>query len=476
MKNFPRTKEPWLLCLLGLCLFFTGNQAIFITDPVESNYALTALEMLQSGDYLSPQIYGNYWYDKPVFFYWQLAAAFKLFGATEFAARFWPALMGIIGLLLTYFFGQKLYGRKIGFGAALILGTSFEYWLIAKLIVTDMSLFVFFNGVLIFFYLAYRSDRKAYYYFAYVAAGLATLTKGPIGFLLPGLIICLFLLWRRNFAEIKRMKLLSGGLLFVFISGSWYYLMYTVHGSDFVMTFFGVHNFLRATVSEHPDFNVWYYYSVIFLLGFFPWNFALLASLRKYRPRRLQIDETTGFLLLWVAVIALFYQCMATKYSTYTFPYLLPLALLTAKKLADRPKLVKRLVACNCVLYLALTFAIAIPYCQNHSQKKLGNLIAENYQPGMVVASYGNYHTSAVFYSRIPIYRLAKSEDIAKMQPQAMSWSSKNVMPFLAEESLADKANILVLVDDDFMTTFRRDLPGNWQTIGTAYYEHLFMK
>ena len=89
-----------LLFLLGVLLFFIGNSAIVITDPVESNYTLTAKEMLLSGDYISPRIYGNYWFDKPVFFYWELIAAFQLFGINEFAARFFPAVFGILGLFM----------------------------------------------------------------------------------------------------------------------------------------------------------------------------------------------------------------------------------------------------------------------------------------------------------------------------------------------------------------------------------------
>ena len=142
-------KHIWLLIALGL-LFFLGNQAIAVTDPVESNYTQTAAEMLASGDYVSPRIYGNYWYDKPVFFYWELIAAFKIFGITDFAARFFPALFGILGMLMTYAFAKKIYDEKTGFLSAAILGTSFEYWLISKTVITDLTLFLFFNAVLIF--------------------------------------------------------------------------------------------------------------------------------------------------------------------------------------------------------------------------------------------------------------------------------------------------------------------------------------
>lgn len=101
-----------ILLAAAVLVCFTGNALIKITDPVESNYALTAMEMLQSGDYVSPRIFGNYWYDKPVLFYWELMAAFSLFGTTEFAARFFPSVFGLIGVVMAYGFASRLYDKR----------------------------------------------------------------------------------------------------------------------------------------------------------------------------------------------------------------------------------------------------------------------------------------------------------------------------------------------------------------------------
>ena len=108
-------------------------------------------------------------------------------------------------LAMTYGFARKIYDAKTGLISALILGTSFEYWLISKTVITDLTLFVFFNAVLVFFYLAYRSQNKNYYYLCYLFSGLAVLTKGPIGLLLPGFIVTVFICLRRDFGEVKRM-------------------------------------------------------------------------------------------------------------------------------------------------------------------------------------------------------------------------------------------------------------------------------
>ena len=85
-----------LTAVLALVFFLLYNQVLPVTDPVEANYALTAREMLESGDWLSPRIYGAYWFDKPVMTYWLLASSFAAFGLNEWAARL-PGGSGSVG-------------------------------------------------------------------------------------------------------------------------------------------------------------------------------------------------------------------------------------------------------------------------------------------------------------------------------------------------------------------------------------------
>lgn len=149
-----------VLAVMTAILCFAANHLLVVTDPVESNYALTAKEMLASGDYVSPRIFGNYWYDKPIFFYWELIAAFKLFGISNFAARFFPALFGVAGILLAYAFTARLYDKKTGFFTGLILLTTVEYFYLSKAVITDMTLFVFYSACLMAFYIAYSENGR----------------------------------------------------------------------------------------------------------------------------------------------------------------------------------------------------------------------------------------------------------------------------------------------------------------------------
>lgn len=463
-------KNLLIITLFSFALLILGNGSINITDPVESNYTLTSLEMLDSGDFISPRIYGNYWFDKPVFFYWELIAAFSLLGVNEFAARLCPAIFGVLGAVMTYFFARRIYDEKTGFWSAVILTTCFEYWIISKTVITDSTLFVFFNAVLACFYVAYTSENKNWYYLCYVFAGLAVLTKGPIGILLPGLIVTIFILVRRDFKEILRMKPL-GFVLFFIVAGSWYYAMYRLHGQQFLDMFLGVHNYLRATVSEHPMWDIWYYYSVLFLLAFFPWTFVVIPSLiRKYWKERMlpSFDVHEQFLLIWALTINIFYQNMATKYSTYTLPALMPVAILAARFLYNRETLLKRMFAFNIVLYVCLTFFVAIPMCntKGYSGKDIAVYLNNNVPKEATVAFYGDYETSIVFYSRRTVYLTAGAERIEKMRPKAMSWNMKNIMPLKAIEDLPKDKPVYLVLHRKYEWQFPKEFnPAEWETL-----------
>ena len=463
-------KDLTIIGVLALLLFFLGNWAIAITDPVESNYTLTATEMLKSGDYISPRIYGNYWYDKPAFFYWELIAAYKIFGINEFASRLFPGLFGVLGLWLTYGFARKIYDRKTGLMAAGILGTCFEYWLLSKTVVTDLTLFVFFNGALAAFFLGYSTAQKNWYYLCYLFAGLATLDKGPIGLLLPGFIVTVFICIRRDFKEILKMKLIPGAVIYVITAGSWYFSMYQLHGMDFVNNFLGVHNFLRATQSEHPRWDVWWYYLMIFFAGCLPWCWTLPAAIIKYvKQKKLpEIDVTAAFLLCWALIVNIFYQCMATKYTTYTLPALLPIAILMARYLYNRERFVKITAGITMVVYGILTFALAVPMCSNegYSAKNIAAVYKDRVKADDLVVSYGDYKTSLVYYGEKMVYRLEKAEKIPEMLPDGKSWNAKNVMPFISFEELPQDKDIYLVLNNRRFDDFEKDFDtSEWELL-----------
>lgn len=473
-------RQVLLLAGAALLLYWMGNWMIPVTDPVESNYTLTAKEMLESGDFMSPRIFGNYWYDKPIFFYWELIAAFGLFGVNDFAARMPAGIFGVIGLVMTYFFARRLYDARTGMMAALILGTSFGYWIVSKSIITDLTLFVFFNAVLVFFYLAYTGKDKRLYYLCYIAAGLAVLTKGPIGILLPGFIVTVYIFLRRDFAAVKEMKP-KGFLLFFAVTLLWYGPMIVLHGQAFIDNFLGVHNVLRATQSEHPMWDVWWYYSVLFFIALFPWCFTLPMVIRQYfRQRRWpELDKRKLFLLVWALSIYVFYQLMATKYTTYTLPASLPIAILMARFLVDRAALMQRVLVIWSVSLVLLTFFVTIPLVnyRGFSCWETAEVLKERVLPDDLLINCGSYKVSIPYYSGLFIYQGETAEDIERRRPDGKSWNAKNVMPFWDIQRLPEDRRIYLIVNNRYYDKFEKFfVPSEWEKIGDFPINRLYVR
>ena len=463
-------KILWGIFIYSLLIYFVGNNLLPVTDPVESNYTETALEMMEAGDYFSPRIYGNYWYDKPIMFYWELIAAFKLFGVNDFAVRFFPAVFTTASLFMTYFWGRHLYSEKHGLVAAFILGTSVECWYIGHAVITDMTLFVTVSGTLMAFYEGSSQKKPRYFYLAFVLAAIAVLTKGPIGLCLPGLIILIFLGIKRQLKVLVSCHILLGAVLFFIISGIWYYPMYLMHGMDFIDTFLGVHNALRATVSEHPRDNVWYFYLLVYLAGLLPWSIISLPPVIKRLWRR-EIhwpqDEITLFLVVWAVTVFGVFQLFATKYVTYTLPYMVPAVLLLARYFVKHLKIFRFTVKFMSVFYLAAVFFIAPPMMEENSDKDMAAYLKTVIQDDDVVLSYDRtYSASLVYYSRIEVKKLATAEAIVKERPDGISWNSTNVMPFMAIEDIKSTDKLLVVTNEKDYVELQQELPGNWQEAG----------
>lgn len=317
--------------IIGLATFITYSfwlSHLPLTDPVETNYALTAKEMFLQHEWISPIIYGQYWYDKPIFTYWLIILAYKAFGITDFAARLPGVMSSVLSTVAMYFVGSSIFKhRNYGIVASCITATMLEFWYIGHAVVTDMHLFLF--SIAIFFgsYQAVATGERKYRWLAYGGAGLAVLTKGPVGIVLPGMALLIWYLYTwctgKSTHSILRLILSPTGIgLFLFIILPWYGTMCAIHGSAFIDGFLGLHNVGRATVSEHPKFDVWYYYLLLTPVLLLPWT---PLAIKGFIQQPTSPFKTWSW--CWAGVVFVFYTLVATKYITYTFIMLIPLIL-----------------------------------------------------------------------------------------------------------------------------------------------------
>ena len=320
------SRLTFVLFVFWLAFFMVANNVLPVTDPVESNYALTAKEMVLSGDWLSPQIYGTYWYDKPIMIYWLIALAFKVFGFADWVVRLPSAVFGALSVATMFQAMRSVSGRwLVGIVGSSILGTSLMFWAVAHGVITDMVLLYTSLMVMIFAYNGLNNDSSKSMVIAYIFSALGVLTKGPVALVLPGLILLVYVALYRSKQMLLRLFDWKGILAFLIVALPWYLYMYSTHGQDFVNGFLGLHNVTRATQSEHPEDNVWWYYIAIFLGASLPWTGAVIYGIITGFKLR---HKGYVYSLCWGIGTVLFYSLMATKYPLYTFISLVPFSAL----------------------------------------------------------------------------------------------------------------------------------------------------
>ena len=297
-----------LLIVFSACLFLFGLGKMALTDPDEPFYAETAKEMLIRGEWLTPRIFGEPQFEKPVLYYWLVIISYKVFGVNEFAARFPSAILGILGVIGVYLLGGFLFSKRTAIYSSLVMATASEYMILARACVTDMLLCVLILYAFLFYLYAYSDEkRKVFYIFSSAALGLAVLTKGPIGLILPAFILGVYLVGRKDLKAVLRFPFVTGALTFLIVSVPWYYLMYRTYGPEFTDHFFGFQNVTRFLHPEHKIGDVFYYYIPIVLGGFFPWSVFL-----PYGMWRLARDDKGKypqylFLIVWISVFFIFF-------------------------------------------------------------------------------------------------------------------------------------------------------------------------
>ncbi|MDE2180507.1 MAG: glycosyltransferase family 39 protein [candidate division NC10 bacterium] len=328
-----------LLLGASLLLFFYRLDSVSLFDADEPAYAEAAREMLISGDWITPHFNFQPRFDKPILFYWLIALAYKGFGIGEYAARFWSAAFATGLTLSIYLFGRQLLGQRAACIAALAFATNIGTVALGRAAVTDMTLVFCMAWTLFCFFDVYRAPdktRERLLFVGYLAMALAVLTKGPIGLLLPSLVVGLFLIIRKKArATLPRLRLLPGIGLFVVIALPWYVLVLRENGWAFAQGFFVQHHLNRylGVVSGHVG-GLLYFLPVV-ALGFFPWSGTLPKAFgHLWTIRRRLRAELTGrqelllFLWIWCGVVVLFFSFSRTKLPSYIFPAVPALALL----------------------------------------------------------------------------------------------------------------------------------------------------
>jgi 4-amino-4-deoxy-L-arabinose transferase-like glycosyltransferase len=336
ISNATRSHGLVLLLALTAALLFLRLHAIPLVGPDEPRYARVAAEMKRSGDWITPTLGGEPWLEKPVLYYWMASSAMKHLEETELAARL-PSVLALIFLVgVTAWFGRRLFGVSAGLHAGFILATSLLTHVYGRAASMDMLVAAPVTASLGLILLRLNGAiGPTGIAAAYALMGIACLAKGPLGVLLPALVVVAHLatLPRESRRQaLGRLWSPLGALLFALAALPWYLAILWAQGQSFLKVFLLNHNIQRFTseIHSHPGSVV--YYLPILLLGLFPWSWLIFPALAAWRPIRSEIDR---FLALWLLAPLAFFSLAGSKLPGYILPCVPPLALLIGRYLAS---------------------------------------------------------------------------------------------------------------------------------------------
>jgi len=337
--KFIKGKEVYfILAIASFALFCSGLSEITTYQCDETYYLSHGLGMVKSGDWITPVFEGReFAFQKPILFYWFVALSFKVFGVNIFSGRLPSVIFATSGIVLIYYFSLILFGNYKGalFSSLALLSSSL-YFLDARAARTDMVLTFFITLSMLFFAKAIFEvkNRRSYFIFAFIAMGLATMTKGPPGFLIPFISVIVFLLaFPKNRLVLRDMFTPWPFVFFLLIVVPWPLTMYILHGNRFISCFFFEELVRKVDRSSIDLLSNIGYYSGTMLRHFFPWSIFLLIGALSIKKKENNRNETL-FLFLWIVVtFGMFTFLLSPSHSRYLLPLSPALALLTGEYL-----------------------------------------------------------------------------------------------------------------------------------------------
>jgi 4-amino-4-deoxy-L-arabinose transferase-like glycosyltransferase len=400
----PKLLSLLWLCAIAWVGFLWNLGNIGLVDETEPLFAEAARQMTLTGDWITPYFNGETRFDKPPLIYWLMAVAYHTLGVNEWAVRL-PSALCAIGLTCLGFYtlskeegssatdsvtdltdltdvrkkeevrwkpeeetennNSKLKTPRLPLffstpwiGAALIaLNPQTIAW--GRTGVSDMLLVGCMCSALLAFFLGYTLEEQReqaefstvsasrfpnkWYLTFYVLIALAILAKGPVGIVLPALIVGCFGLYLGNFRQLWReMRPVSGILIILAIALPWYIFVILANGQTYIDSFFGYHNFQRFTGVVNKHSAPWYFYFFVVLVGFAPWSIYLPVAIartrfwqRSYWRRQPRSAQLSLFALFWFGCIFGFFTIAVTKLPSYVLPLIPAAAILVTLLWSD---------------------------------------------------------------------------------------------------------------------------------------------
>jgi 4-amino-4-deoxy-L-arabinose transferase-like glycosyltransferase len=348
------TRIAWVTLIvvtLGVC-YFSHLGAIGFVGPDEPRYAWIAREMAETGDWVTPRLYGKPWFEKPPLYYWSAALSFKLFGVSETAARLPSALAALLATLALAWLAWRVYGAETARWLLLLLPTSVAMIGFSHAASTDML----FSATLTLALVAAAAVLRlipngpfalsASYTFATLSPsllfgfflGLAVLAKGPAAIILLGGAVFLWAFFTKRWRDAFRLLHPAALAAFAITTFPWYVLCARIN-PGFFRIFIIEHNFKRYLTPEFQHVQPFWYYGVVLLIALLPWTALFLwasvtGAIQLWRTR--SVSALPCFLLCWSVFCILFFTVSKSKLPGYILPAIPAIAPLVTRFLVRR--------------------------------------------------------------------------------------------------------------------------------------------
>jgi len=405
VEQGPRQKRsfgwwPWIL----LAAFWFATMPVRpLVDPDEGRYAEIPREMAATGDWVTPRLNGFKYFEKPPLQYWATAAAYSVFGFSEWTARLWTVGLGFLCLPAVFGWTRRLYGEGAGFAALVALAVSPYFELIAHLNILDSGFAFFLSSAVFAFALGQSSpdgssSERRWMLLAWLAAALAILTKGIVVGVLTGATLVAYTIIERDIRPWRRLHLLWGLPLFLVVTVPWFVAV-SARNPSFLQFFFIHEHFARFLTKVHKREEPWWYFLSMLAIGALPWLLTMPAALRRAwsEPESEAGFKPLKFMLIFSGMTLLFFSVSSSKLAPYILPLMPTLAAVIGVSVSASPTFARTMARITGVLMPILAGGLAI-----YTMRRYGYFPQSAIQWVVGALSVGAYGIWATWKREVP--------------------------------------------------------------------------
>ena len=312
-----------------------------LVGPDEPRYAQVAREMFLRNDLITPTLGGRTWFEKPALLYWLMIVGYKLFGVNEFAARFGPAICGVLTILavwiLTRNYERSRHSELAGLSwwSTMVAATSFGIIVFSRGASFDIVITMTLTWALTLFFLHEHArttkSRRLLLVGFYAAVGLSLLAKGLIGIVIPAGVIGVYhLLARKRPSRELLVSVIWGFPISLLVAAIWYGPVISRHGWTFINDFFIQHHFARYVSDKYQHPQRIYFYIPMILMLTVPWTSFLIDAFARFQFRKAALNL---FAASWILFPLVFFSFSGSKLPGYLLPVVPAAAILIGERM-----------------------------------------------------------------------------------------------------------------------------------------------